>query len=169
MENNKLINAIAIFGLENGQYKVNDIKLVYRRLARENHPDKGGSTEKMQLINTAYAEFCKYFENNETLDINQDENEKAQAFDFSFIDSLKAMQGLIIEVCGYWVWLRGNTFPYREALKDLGFKYSGSKKSWYWSPTVDVASFRRGSKSMKNIRKEFGSRIIETEQQQAIN
>jgi hypothetical protein len=169
MENNKLSNAIAIFGLENGQYKVTDIKLVYRRLARDNHPDKGGNTEKMQLINNAYTEFCKYFASNETLDINQEENEKAQEFDFSFIDTLKVMQGLIIEVCGYWVWLSGNTFPFRDILKELGFKYSGSKKSWYWSPTVNVASFRRGSKSMKNIRKEFGSQIIDIEQQQAIN
>lgn len=169
MENNKLQNAIAIFGLENGQYTINEIKQSYRKLASANHPDKGGNNETMQLINTAFAEFCKYFEANATLDINQDENETAQNFDFSFLDTLKRMQGLIIEVCGYWVWLSGDTYPHREIIKDLGFKFSGAKKSWYWSPTINTATFRRGSKSMKNIRKDYGSTIIKTEQQAVIN
>ncbi len=48
----KLQNAIVIFGLENGQYTLNDIKQAYRKLASANHPDKGGNTETMQLINT---------------------------------------------------------------------------------------------------------------------
>ena len=80
----KLQNAIVIFSLENGQYTLNDIKQVYRKLASANHPDKGGNTEMMQLINTAFAELCKYFETNQTLDINQDDNESAHSFDFSF-------------------------------------------------------------------------------------
>ena len=35
-----------------------DLKKKYRRLAIDNHPDKGGSTETMQRIN---AEFEKLF------------------------------------------------------------------------------------------------------------
>lgn len=168
MENNKLNNAIAIFGLENGQYMINDIKQIYRKLASANHPDKGGNTETMQLINTAFAELCRFFEINQTLDVNQ-EQESAQSFDFSFLDTLKTMQGVIIEVCGYWVWLSGNTYPNKEIISGLGFKFSGAKKSWYWSPTIDNGIYKRGSKSMKNIRKEYGSKIIETEITAAIN
>ena len=164
----KLQNAIVIFGLENGQYTLNDIKQAYRKLASANHPDKGGNTETMQLINTAFAELCKYFENNQTLDINQ-EQETAPTFDFSFLDTLKILHGVIIEVCGYWVWLSGNTYPHKEAISNLGFKFSGAKKSWYWSPTIDTSKYKRGSKSMKNIRQEFGSKIIKTESQAAIN
>lgn len=165
----KLQNAIVIFGLENGQYTINDIKQAYRKLASANHPDKGGNTETMQLINTAFAELYKYFETNETLDINQEEQEAAQSFDFSFLDTLKTMAGIKIEVCGYWVWLSGNTYPHKEIISNLGFKYSGAKKSWYWSPTINITNFKRGSKSMKQIRKDYGSKIIETENQIVIN
>lgn len=164
----KLQNAVVIFGLENGQYTLNDIKQAYRKLASANHPDKGGNTETMQLINTAFAELCKYFETNQTLDINQ-EQETAQNFDFSFLDTLKTLHGVIIEVCGYWVWLSGNTYPYKETISGLGFKFSGAKKSWYWSPTINISSYRRGSKSMKQIRKDYGSKIIETENPVSIN
>ncbi|MBX9865916.1 MAG: J domain-containing protein [Burkholderiales bacterium] len=165
---NKLENAIVIFGLENGQYCLSDVKQVYRKLASVNHPDKGGSTETMQLINTAFSELCKYFELNATLDINQ-ETETNHSFDFSFMDTLKTLHGVIIEVCGYWVWLSGNTYPHKETISNLGFKFSGAKKSWYWSPTIDTSKYKRGSKSMKNIRQEFGSKIIKTEAQAAIN
>ena len=165
---NKLENAIVIFGLENGQYSLSDVKQVYRKLASVNHPDKGGSTETMQLINTAFSELCKYFELNATLDINQ-ETETSHSFDFSFVDTLKTLHGVVIEVCGYWVWLSGNTYPHKETISNLGFKFSGAKKSWYWSPTIDTSKYKHGSKSMKNIRQEFGSKIIKTESQAAIN
>ena len=165
---NKLENAIVIFGLENGQYSLSDVKQVYRKLASANHPDKGGSTETMQLINTAFSELCKYFELNATLDINQ-ETETNHSFDFSFVDTLKTLHGVVIEICGYWVWLSGNTYPHKEVICNLGFKFSGAKKSWYWSPTIDTSKYKRGSKSMKNIRQEFGSKIIKTESQAAIN
>lgn len=130
MENNKLQNAIAIFELDNGQYKIEDIKAVYRKLASVNHPDKGGDTETMQIINTAFAELCKFFESNQTLDINEDGNEEANQFDFSFISELKTMCGVIIEVCGYWIWLTGDTYSHHEKIKALGFKFSGAKKAW---------------------------------------
>jgi hypothetical protein len=169
MENNKLQNAIAIFELANGQHTLNDIKQVYRKLASANHPDKGGNTETMQIINTAFAELCKFFEaGNDTLDINEDGNEAAKQFDFSFISELKTMHGVIVEVCGYWIWLTGDTFTHHEKIKALGFKFSGGKKAWYWSPTINETAYRRGSKSLKNIRKEYGSSIIKTEQQAAL-
>ena len=140
---NKLNNAIVIFGLENGQYVLADIKAAYRKLAIVNHPDKGGNTETMQLINTAFEELCKFFASNETLDINQEDMQSA-GINFDFIQALKIMPGVVIEVCGYWVWLSGDTFPHKDKIKDLGFKFSGAKKAWYWSPTIDTSSYKRG-------------------------
>ena len=163
----KLQNAVNVFSLENGQYTLADIKQIYRKLASVNHPDKGGNTETMQLINTAFEELCKFFTSNSTLDINQDEA-NTNSINFEFIQTLKTMVRVTIVVCGYWVWLSGDTFPYKDKIKELGFKFSGAKKSWYWSPTIDTSSFKRGSKSMKNIRKQYGSTIIETESQSVL-
>lgn len=166
---NKILNAIAIFGLGNGQFDLDMIKSAYRKLASVNHPDKGGKTEVMQLINCAYEELTKFFIMNQTLDINYEENDAGQTFDFSFLDELKAMQGLIIEVCGYWIWLGGNSYFHRAAIKALGFKFSGSKKAWYWSPVMSEKRFMRGTKPMEDIRQTYGSKIIATEYQTAIN
>ena len=165
---NKILNAIAIFGLGNGQFDLDMIKSAYRKLASANHPDKGGKTEVMQLINCAYEELTKFFIMNQTLEINE-ENGEAQAFDFSFLDELKAMQGLIIEVCGYWIWLGGNSYFHRAAIKALGFKFSGSKKAWYWSPVMSEKRFMRGTKPMEDIRKVYGSQIIKNAARPTIN
>jgi hypothetical protein len=121
----------------------------------------------MQLINTAFEELSKFFITNDTLDVNQ--NEALHAFDFDFISELKTMQGVKIEVCGYWIWLTGDTYIHKEKIQALGFKFSSAKKAWYWSPTIDMTKYRRGCWSMKNIRKIHGSQIIDTETQQVLN
>ena len=157
MINGNLQNAIKVFNLDNKSYVVKEVKDIYRKLASANHPDKGGSTEVMQLINTSLEEFLKFFEMNETLEVADSSGEY---MNFNFIETLKKMNGVIIEVCGYWVWLTGNTLEHKDLIKGLGFKFSGAKKSWYWSPTIDTAKFKRGSRSMKTIRTKYGSHII---------
>ena len=37
---------------------IDEIKAFYRLLAKEHHPDRGGSTETMQAINSEYAFAC---------------------------------------------------------------------------------------------------------------
>ena len=147
-------NAINIFNLENGEYRLSDIKAVYRTLASKYHPDKGGNTETMQLINNAFDELSNYFNENEVLVIREEHT----TVSFDFIDELKCMSGVVIEVCGCWVWLTGNTYAYKEQISRLGFKFSATKKSWYWAS--DLKGYRRGTKSMKSIRNKFGSRVI---------
>lgn len=46
-------DALKVFGLKSG-FTLKDLKTKKRKLASENHPDKGGSTEIMQKINVAY-------------------------------------------------------------------------------------------------------------------
>ena len=164
-----LDGSIKIFGLTDGIYTLNDVKSIYRRLAHKNHPDKMcGSTEVMQLINNAYDDFCKFFEINEKLNINQ-HFEKDDFIDFEFINELKIMQGVVIEICGCWVWLRGDTFTHKDKIQQLGFKFSGAKKSWYWSPSLNQDTRKRGSKTMNIIRKQYGSKIVHSNSMAQIN
>lgn len=163
----KLNNAISIFNFTDGQYSLVDIKAIYRRLASQNHPDKGGNTEIMQLINTAYEELIQHFESAEILDVTK--IDPLSKINLSFIQELKVMQGVHIEVCGYWVWLSGNTYEYKDQIHKLGFKYSKSKKLWYWFPNMYKHTYKRGCKSMSHIRQQYGSAIIETNRIQQLN
>lgn len=160
MENYNLKNAINIFNLSNRIYTVDEIKDIYRKLASANHPDKGGSTEVMQLINISFDELLKFFATTENLEVKDSLD---NGTDFKFIDTLKKMSGVVIEVCGYWVWLTGNTVTHKDSIKELGFRFSAAKKAWYWFPMIDSSKFRRGSKSMKVIRSKYGSSIINNE------
>ncbi len=40
-----LENVVKLFGLDNVQYTLDDIKKIYCILTSKNHPDKGGSNE----------------------------------------------------------------------------------------------------------------------------
>lgn len=167
MELNSLANAIGIFSLEVGVYNFSDIKAIYRRLATVNHPDKGGNTETMQLINKAYGEFSEYFISVNILEINSANESKG--INFSFIQELKTMHGIIIEMCGYWVWLRGDTYAHKDKIHALGFKFSKSKKAWYWTLNIKTAGYRRGCKSMHGIRHKYGSTIVATNKVQQLH
>jgi hypothetical protein len=48
------IEARVVLGLPPG-FTGDELKRAYRRAASENHPDRGGSTEQMVLVNQAHA------------------------------------------------------------------------------------------------------------------
>jgi len=158
MNHKSLFSAEQIFNLEIGTYNINQIKSIYRKLAKDNHPDMGGSVEMMQLINTAWDDFNKYFLTNCEYVVREVTNAEGIAF----INELKSMIGVTIEIIGYWIWLSGDTFTYKDSIKCLGFKFSGSKKAWYWSPTIEQKVKFRGTSSLKKIRTKYGSEIIQT-------
>jgi hypothetical protein len=117
----------------------------------------------MQLINTAYEDFTKYFMDHADYTVREaTECDAEHNIDIEFINKLKAMQGVIIEIIGYWVWLAGDTFTHKDAIKGLGFKFSGDKKRWYWASNLSDKK-KRGSSSLKTIRNKFGSVIVTSE------
>jgi hypothetical protein len=40
--------------------------------------------------------------------------------------------GVHAEIVGSWVWVSGDTKPFRATLKSLGLFFSGKKYKWYW-------------------------------------
>ena len=83
----------------------------------------------------------------------------------SLEDIIKILQerinpkGLKLEIVGRWLWLSGATFPVREALKQLDFKYSPDKKSWYRRAEEDWSSNEKPI-PLDTIREKFGSQQI---------
>ena len=77
------------------------------------------------------------------------------------ISRLVILAGINIEICGSWVWVTGNTYPNREALKAAGLRYSKGKAAWYWKPEGSHSKARRNY-SMDEIRQLHGSERIKT-------
>ena len=67
-----------------------------------------------------------------------------------------------VEVCGYWIWISGDTKPCKDNLKRLGCRWSHNKKQWYWRPPGTGRPWFRNSveMSMDDIRNEYGSQQV---------
>lgn len=117
---------------------IEELKQQYKKLAKELHPDHGGTTEQMQELNKEYTDlFNKY------KDIHKDkegktytarEHTQEQPQDFiNVINALITLDGITLDICGSWLWITGETLKYKDLLKKLKCKYSSNKKAWYYT------------------------------------
>lgn len=153
---------------------VEDLKSIYRKLALENHPDRGGDKIKMQEINAEYAELFEALKNTHkstrpdgprTYQAETATAETPEDF-INICAELFRLDGLEVELCGRWLWIGGNTRQHKEALKKLGCKWSKNKEKWSWHFPEDAAWQYKGKKSwsMDRIRDRFGSERLGAEE-----
>jgi hypothetical protein len=143
---------------------LDELRKEYRRLAFLYHPDKGGDTAIMQIINDQYSWLSKKLINN-----NSDFSESRKQYEHDVSDEIRnrlekiiALPGIIIEVIGSWIWITGNTFPIRDTLKNEGYRFSKPKTAWYWHQ----GDFYKASgklMSMDDMRETWGYQRIESE------
>lgn len=135
-----------------------ELKKEYHKLVMEHHPDRGGDLATMQAINAEYDEMFPKLKNvHKTKDGKVYEKENAEApNEFKdLIEKLMKMDGVTIEVIGCFIWVSGNTKPYKDQFKELGFKWHSKKVCWYKAP----ADYRKKSKaqySMDEVRDMYG-------------
>lgn len=107
----------------------------------------------MKLVNQAF----------EILKKEQDFSiENESNYDEKLSDAINAamtMEGVVIEICGLWVWLSGDTRPHKEAIKQADYKWASKKKMWYFRP-ADYKSSSRGKFNMDEIREKHGSKVL---------
>lgn len=137
------------------------LKHEYRRLCKIYHPDLGGDTATMAAINDEYDEVFRRIQSGRTTTTETHEAEEAPEASRAVISRLIILAGINIEICGSWVWVTGNTYPNREALKAAGLRYSKCKAAWYWKPECSRSKARRNY-SMDEIRQLHGSERIQT-------
>lgn len=152
---------------------VEDLKSIYRKLALENHPDRGGDKVKMQEINAEYAflfESLKDVHKSSRPDgprtYTAEQKTKETPEDFiNICAELFKLDGLEVELCGRWLWIGGNTMAHKDRLKALGCKWSKGKQKWSWHFPEDAAMSYKGKKawSMDRIRLQFGSERLGAE------
>lgn len=135
-----------------------EVKKHYKNLAMIHHPDKGGSTERMQEINAEYQSVCNnpFFAYAE-----QTAEDKAEFIKYpEIINQVIGLSGIVIELIGNWIWISGNTYPHREQLKKTGFYFASKKLMWYYRPE-DYKSSNTKPKSIEEIKLRYGCDTID--------
>lgn len=148
---------------------LDDLKKQYHKLAKIYHPDAGGSDEQMKQLNNEYEKLREKLIAGAKLDDDKkDLEEELDEVYKTIIDKLISFPAIDIEIIGNWIWVSGNTYPIRDVLKKVGFKFSKNKKMWYWHSS----GYRKHSDKMfdieeiramydtKEIKKEFKSNML---------
>lgn len=150
-----------------GELTIDNIKKQYKKLAFMYHPDlHQNELEKyaaiMKEINLEYEKALK--------EVGK-QNNKNYSFDIEFVDIIDAliklrMQNVTIEVCGWFVYVAGDTKPYKDYLKALKLYWNSAKAAWYYKPAWYT---KKGKEvwSMDRIRNTWGSQYVNNRQEKA--
>ncbi len=142
------------------------VKCAYRQACKKYHPDRNPAGEEMmKAVNAAYAVLKDFTGQANTESTEDYGNGLNEAIGFAL-----DLAGVVVEVCGAWVWLSGETKQHREALNNSkkhlpdgnGFRWAPKKKMWYYRP-ADWTSRGRGAWSMDDIRAEHGSTTVKNQ------
>lgn len=153
-----------------GVKTLEELRSVYRDLLKANHPDNGGSTEKMQDINAAYKNAFDLLKSGAKLDDEKEKIRWSEAEDAAIREALYKvvhLDGLNIEIVGCWIWIDGNTYAARDTLKEAGYTWSRARRKWHFAP-YEKKFYRGSKKSFDQIRRKYGSQEVENEKQDKI-
>jgi len=119
-----------------------EIRLNYKRMMMKHHPDRQGNEEIAKLINVAYEFLTKMqYDGSSEQAIDENNDEFITRTDDDELNVILSMvtglEGLVVELVGTWIWVSGNTFPHKEILKNLDFKWASKKKVWSWHKETD--------------------------------
>jgi DnaJ-domain-containing protein 1 len=148
---------------------IDEVRDLYRKLAKEHHPDAGGQTEVMQDINNEYAFASATILKGGNLSESKLEEELRFTEEYAAaIDKIISLPGIIIELIGRWIWVGGATYPVRKQIKAAGFKWAEKKEKWIFR-SEDYKSRGRSNKTLDEIRGKYGSQLINQNYRKAIN
>ena len=149
-----------------------DVKSTFRILAKKHHPDLGGNAEIFKIINNEYELAFEYYQklDNENQKYENIKNNKKENYNFNYENSniyKNIIEKLIhfdieIEIVGSWVWVdKKNTYPIREILSELKFRWTKSKQKWYYFEGIENSKKQKGFYSYDKIVEKYGSTKIE--------
>lgn len=154
-----------------------ELRKQYKELLKLHHPDNGGDVGIMQEVNAEYDALFKRLKDcheSSAKDSEERTSYNNMKYDFAEDEKLRDIlnkvihfSDITIEIIGNWIWISGSTYPYRKELKEIGFRFAGQKKMWYWHSEAFQKKSHR-SLSINDIRDYYGSTEVETETRRRI-
>lgn len=142
------------------------VKDLYRTLAKENHPDKGGNLQTMQEINNQYSRAIATIARGGKFTAQEAEAEILQAEAYQeAVNKVVNLEGCKLELIGSWLWITGNTKQHCKILNSEPARFNWSKKktdpsAWFFR-TAEYKTSNKGQKmSIDAIRNKYGSQTI---------
>ena len=147
---------LGISGLLSGDL----VKIAIRKATTKFHPDRNqAGLEMMKLVNAAKRFFSDFdYSTEASIELTDAGRDYGDLLNEA-INAVISLDGVIVEVCGIWVWLSGNTRPMKDSIKAAGYKWAGKNKKWYFR-TTDYKSRGRGNYTMDDIRAAHGSETL---------
>ena len=142
---------------------INEAKKIYKTLAKQLHPDIGGTEEEFKILNNVYNELIEhkiYFSSGVKIDI---ELEK-------IISLILHFENITIELMGSWCWVSNVNYNDKvviSKLKELGFKWAKKKKMWHFS--FEKSKNGGKTKSIEDIKNKYGSYAMKSKSQVRLN
>lgn len=144
------------------------LKARYRELAKAHHPDlhPEEGDEVMKAINAEYDELVRRLSHvapDGRTEATAEQAQNAADMATAYRDAVYKIiyfDGIEIELCGSWLWVSGDTYKHRDALKAAGYRWASTKKAWYWRPEEAACGHSRRRQDMDDIRAKYGSERV---------
>lgn len=143
------------------------VKDLYRQLAKEHHPDKGGDLATMQAINNQYTKAINTIANGGRFTQEEAEAEILQAEAYQeAVNKVVNLDGCKLELIGSWLWITGATKQHAATLKAEPAKFTWAKKktdfsAWFFRTAQYKTSNKGQRMELDQIRNKYGSQTIE--------
>lgn len=146
-----------------------ELKKQYYQYVRQYHPDRpeNGDAEQeiLKAVNNEYEIAFNLLKNTHSnadgATYTKETSETPEQFK-DIINKIVRMDGIIIEICGSWVWVSGNTRQNKDYFKEAGFRWSKNKTAWYWH-SEPYRKYSKKAFSLDDIRGMFGSDKVDKE------
>lgn len=129
---------------------IQELKRVYKKLAKKYHPDLGGSEEDFKKLNSFYQELLSKNQYDFKIDL-EIENVISEILHFD----------LLIEIVGSWIWISGDSKPHKEDLKKANFKWHSKRKKWYWT-NQEKRRATHSKEDFETIKEKYGCKVVKS-------
>lgn len=137
-----------------------ELRKEYKKLVKANHPDNGGSAEEIKIINVEYEQAMKNLKNADTTENEWKYDPEKDELFRDALNKIINLDAVMIEIIGCWIWVTGNTYGVKDALKAAGFKWCNNKKAWSWHAGERYYKKSKRKLSMDELRNLYGSEEI---------